>query len=47
MNYLLDFSHIVISHKEWEVEVEVVVCGHGVDDEVEAVGRRLHALLAG
>ena len=34
---------IVMSHQEREVEVDVVVGGHCVDDQVQAVGRSLLA----
>ena len=33
--------------EEGEVGVDVVVGGHGVEDEVQAAARRRHALLAG
>ena len=36
----------VYTHQEGEVEVDVMVGGHSVEDQVKAVGRRLHTLLA-
>ena len=40
----LNFSSY--THQEGEVEVDVMVGGHSVEDQVKAVGRGLHALLA-